>query len=464
MVNSCIPVICSAAVIFVGVVIINDKTNGRKKLKELKEATPNEAKGIVFGKKKGMFTKKVVYSPAENEGHCGIFSASGTGKTSAVCIPTLRSWTEGNTAFVIDIAGDIEANCPNIKNKLVYAPENPETTAYNIFAPIDELVDSSDKQEALEQLAYLLMPSIATTDNAKFYQDNGRKILTAALIAFYGDGIDFIAICERICSSSWKELFRTIDELSKKNPSYAVASMLISSFIGSLEQNTAGCKQACDDAIKLFATNSKIKASIHRPKKKDEITIQPSMIEHHSIFIIVDDPVLELYRPLLNVITSQMMQYISNRKINENSVHILLVLDEFASLGLDVTMILEALRKYRKRLCRVMILSQNLADLRLLYGNDATRAIMANIRFKALLGGLCEPESQKYFSDLIGYTNVTKRSKSTSRNQTTHTESESKQYIIEPSELDRQGNDTVILIHPENEGYMLLKKNYYFKG
>ena len=138
-------------------------------------------------------------------------------------------------------------------------------------------------------------------------------------------------------------------------------------------------------------------------------------------------------------------------------------MDEYASLKLNATTILEALRKYRKRKCRVMLLTQNLADLDILYGKETTRALMANLRFKVLLGGLGETESQKYFADLIGYKETKKYSKSTSHSQVTHTESETKEYIIAPADLDRQGKDTVILIYPENDGYILLKKNYYFK-
>ena len=50
------------------------------------------------------------------------------------------------------------------------------------------------------------------------------------------------------------------------------------------------------------------------------------------------------------------------------------------------------------------------------------------------------------------------------RKQTTHTESEVKEWVIEPADLDRQGKDTVILIAAdEPDGYLKLKKNYYFK-
>lgn len=448
-------IICGAVLVFVVVVLILDKKKARnkKKLKELKQARPNKAHGIIFGKKK----RTVIYSPTENEGSVGIFSSSGTGKTSAIGIPTLQSWS--GTSFTIDISGDICKNCPDMPHKLIYAPESDETTAYNIFGAIDDLNAPEDKNEALEQLAFLLMPDTAENDNAKFFADNGRKILTASLIAFYWAGMDFIEICEKIVSSSWIDLFTAIDQTEN-----AIGMMYINSFVGASEQNTAGCKQSCDDCLKLFATNEKVKRSIHR-STNGGITIQPKMIENHNIFVIVDDPKLTLYSPLLNIITSQFMQYISNRQVTPESKNILLFLDEYASLKIEATTILEALRKYRKRKCRVMIMTQNLADLDILYGNDTTRAIMANLRFKVILGGggLSDVSSQNYIASLLGYKKATKRSKSRNSKQTTYSESEEKEYVIAPAELDRIGKDTVLLIYPENDGYMLLQKNYYFK-
>lgn len=431
--------------------LIEVSKNPKKKLQELSIDSPENAHGIIFGKKK----KKVVYSKTDNEGSVGVFSATGTGKTSAIGIPTLRSWT--GTSFTIDISGDICRNCPNMQHKLIFEPENLDTIPYNIFGTIDALQNPDDQNESLEQLAYLLIPDSATNDNAKFFADGGRKILTAALIAYYHQNIDFCQICEKIIATSWKNLFCDIDN-SKNN----TAIMYINSFQGASEQNTAGCKQSCDDALKLFATNVKIKNSIRRPEK-DEIAITPQALESYNIFLIIDDPKLTLYSPLLNIICNQMMQYISNRNVTKQSNTILLFLDEYASLRLDSITILEALRKYRKRKCRVMILTQNLADLIILYGRETTKAILSNLRFKVLLGGLGETESQKYFADLIGYQETKKYSKSTSNTQVTHTETQTKEYIIDPAQLDRQGKDTVILLHPDQDGYMLLKKNYYFK-
>lgn len=428
------------------------KSFQRKKINYLKKEKQGEAHGIIFGRK----GNRLVYSPETEEGHVGVFSASGTGKTSAIGIPTLRSWQ--GTSFTIDISGDICKNCPTMPYKLIYEPEDKETVPYNIFGAIDDLNGIEDRNEALEQLAFLLMPEAPNmNDNAKYFLTNGRKILTASLIAFYTAGMDFIAICEKIVISSYQELFRAIDETQNQN-----AIMYINSFLGASEQNTSGCKQSCDDSIKLFATNAKVKRSIRRPDTGEE-AIEPKKIEKHNIFIVVGEDKLALYAPLMNIITSQMMQYIGTREVKQNSQTILLFLDEFGSLKLDADLILDGVRRFRKRKCRIMPLMQNTVDMNILYGEETTRAILSNLKYKVLLGGLGEPQSQKFFAELLGYKKIKKRSTSKSSKQTTRTESEERDWIIEPADLDRQGKDTLILLHPESTGYMLLRKNYYFK-
>ena len=372
-------------------------------------------------------------------------------------IPTLRSWQ--GTSFVIDISGDIYRNCPQMTDKLVFEPDNTTTAPYNIFAAIDNLTDTADKYEALEQLAFLLMPEPPQiTENARFFLTNGRKILTSALIAFYSQGEDFILICEKIVGSGWADLFRAIDATGNQQ-----AQMYINSFQGASEQNTAGCKQSCDDAIKLFATNGHIRSCIRRPRTGEE-AIEPAQIEDHNLFVIVTEDKLALYAPLLNVITSQLMQYIGKRRISDNSRTILLFLDEFGSLKIESELVLDAVRRFRKRRCRLMLLTQNTVDMELLYGKAATRAILSNLKFKELLGGLGEPESQKYFAELIGYKIEQRKSVSTSMQQTTHTKAENREWKIEPADLDRQGKNTVLLLSSDiKDGYMRLRKNFYFK-
>lgn len=431
--------------LFVAVLMFLDWRKKHKKRKtQLKTTSKSKAHGVVFGKK-GM---NVIYSPTNQEGHIAVFGGSGLGKTSALLIPTLRSWT--GTSFTIDISGDICKNV-DIPHKMIYEPANPKSIPYNIFGPIDRLKNEDDKNEALEELAFLMMPDDEKmADTAKFFNTEGRKILTASLIAFYHAGMDFIPICEKIVGSSWKDLFNAIDSTE-----YSKAIQYINSFAGASEQNTAGCKQSADAVLKLFATNERVKRTIRRPYSQ-EVAFTPSRLEKNNVFIVVDDSKLKLYAPLLHIITAQSLEYFSNRS-NDSKTTILFCLDEFASLGkMEIT---DALRKLRKKHVRIMMLTQSMADIDLIYGHDERMAMMNNYRFKVVLGA-DDTDTQEYFAKLIGYQDTKKHSTSSNANQTTHTESEAKEWVIEPAELARLGKE-LVLLHPD--GHLKLKKNFYYK-
>lgn len=415
----------------------------KQKLHHLKTEDRENAHGIIFGQQKG----HVVFSPVNREGHVAVFGGSGLGKTSALLIPTLRSWT--GTSFTIDIAGDISKNV-DIPNKMIYAPAESGSVPYNIFGSIDDFQSEEDKNEALEELAFLLMPEDETmADAARFFCTEGRKILTAALIAFYYQGLDFVPICEKIMGSSWKTLFNEIDLTG-----YEKAIQYINSFEGASEQNTAGCKQAADAAIKLFAVNERVKSSVRRPRSY-EVAFTPSKLEQNNVFVIVPDSRLKLYAPLLHILTAQSLEYFSTRSEDKKNT-ILFCLDEFASFGrLEMT---DALRKLRKKHIRIMVLTQSMADIDLIYGRDERMAMLNNFRFKVVLGA-DDSDTQEYFAKLIGQKDVKKHSTSSNGCQTTRTKTEAKEWVITPADLARLGK-YLILLHPD--GYLKLRKNFYY--
>ncbi len=107
-----------------------------------------------------------------------------------------------------------------------------------------------------------------------------------------------------------------------------------------------------------------------------------------------------------------------------------------------------------------MILTRNLADLTILYGAEVTRALIGNFDNKVLHGGIGDWESLETFAKLIGYRDTKKRSVSRSSAGMSRTESDDKEFIIEPAELDRLGDKAVLI---SGEGYFILDKNFYFK-
>lgn len=417
--------------------------------KKMFKATPflhygSDAHGIIFGIK----NKFKLYSPENEEGHVLVVGGSGLGKTSALLIPTLNSWH--GTSFTIDISGDICKNV-NMPNKLVFEPEYENTIPYDIFAPIDEIDSPTGKNEALEELAILLMPLAPKADEVtRYYTLEGRKILTASLIAFYHTHMDFCDICKKIIENSYQNLFNAIDATENQS-----AINFINSFLGASPQNTAGAKQACDMAIKLFATNHNVYNSVRRPVAKENY-FAPQKIEQHNVFVIIKDQKLELYEPLLRILTAQCLNCFSGRSLDKHNP-ILFSLDEFSSLGgIDIT---TALRKYRKRHIRVMVLTQSIADIDLLYGKDQRTAMIDNFKFIEILSAR-DPDTQDYFARMIGKKKVDHISTTRTRFDTSTTHSENLEYIIEPEKLANLGNE-VILIHPT--GYELMKKNFYFE-
>ena len=371
-----------------------------------------KARGVLLGQKYGL----LAYSPERDEGHIIVMGPSGTGKTSALLIPTLRIWQ--GTALVVDISGDISANV-DAPNKIIFDPTAANCTPYNVFASIDAAPDESERQERLEQLAYLLLPDKANDSEAGiFFAKNGRKIL----------------------GHDWRGLLNDIAQRKNK-----IANMYISSFVGASEQNTAGCKQAADDALKLFATNEKIKNAL-RKSASYEPSISPATLETNSVYIYIPDEKLKIYGDLLRIITAQSMEYFSSRP-KEHTQMILFCLDEFASFGkLQIT---EALRKLRKRHIRIMVLTQSLADLDMIYGKDERKAMLGNFKFTVLLG--CkDTETQEYFSKMIG-----------EKRSPLETDSSAKpQPIIKPADLAHLEQDLFVIC---DDGAIRLRKNFYFQ-
>ena len=59
---------------------------------------------------------------------------------------------------------------------------------WNGYITINFYDNKSDQNQALEKLAFLMMPDLEhreSSANARFFNDEGRKILTVSLIALY---------------------------------------------------------------------------------------------------------------------------------------------------------------------------------------------------------------------------------------------------------------------------------------
>ena len=414
----------------------------------LKKCKKENISGIVFGK----YGKKYICSDEQGEGSIAVLGPSGTGKSSSILIPTLRAWKYPNTFFTVDIAGDLFHNTKKfVKNKLVFAPHSSKSMPYNIFGVIDAKKERQDKIEALEQLSLALVPQDPNAkDAARYFGKGGLSIMKAALIAGYFDNMDFCEICNKVASSSYKSLFRWIDA-TKNNDAIAY----INSFEGQNENNISGCYDVALESIELFGRNQKLQKNLRRPNKGEK-AVTPKMLEKYSIYCVIPDELLEYYAPILSIVTAQTLEYLTKRS-NNSKTTILLALDEFASFGrLNIT---SGLRKLRKKHVRIMLLTQSIADLYINYSHDEAAAMLTNCTYQVILGA-SDPDSQKYYAELIGKKERYQYSfTSSGNNNQSETKNINKDYMFEPSELARL-KDKLLLLHPN--GVLKLTKNYYF--
>ena len=355
---------------------------------------------IIFGRDK---CGRSIFSPGSAEGHIGVIGPSGKGKTSALIIPTLQSWGgEGYSSFSIDISGDINIALQHLPRKIIYAPWSDTSVIYDVFAYIDGL-EPSDQDEELSNLALMMIPSPRSGESngaEEYFRAGGVNILTAALLAGYHKGMDFCEICKCLLTCDLDALFEFVS-----SSGYPKAMYYISQYIGSSTKNIAGCKQIADDAAKLFALNARLSETIRRAKP-GEMKFSPDMVATHNCFLVIPDNKLEQMAPLLRIVVSQVMNYCAALPL-DNPFHILITLDELASLGqIDL---LNCLRKYRKRHVRLLWCSQSIADLDMIYGATQRKTIMDNIAYTVVLGAR-DPETQEYLAKLIGQRQQEERS------------------------------------------------------
>jgi len=400
-----------------------------KKRKASKTQVLDEPSGIVFGKSQD----KYVCSPTNDEGHLLVVGGTGSGKTSACLIPTLRAWK--GTSFSIDISGDISKNV-SMPNMSVIDPYDPNSTICNIFSAIDDLTGIDEQNEALEALAHLIVPQKLKLDGVSaFYRNSGRQLLQASLIALYHQGLDFCEIADVIVRNNHEQLISLIEvaNITRSNT-------LINSFKGTPKAQIANCKQACSDAMTLFASPI-MKNIIHRPVG-DELCYTPASLEISNVFVRIPDDKLEHLLPFLSLIVAQTLEYLHQRpRKRGNRPKVLMSLDEFSSLGW--LNILPPLRKARKNDVRIMPLIQSLIDLDLNYNEAERNAMINNFDFISILNAK-DVKTQMYFTEMLGR----------------KSEEQGNGYHIQSSELGMLGND-LILKCPY--GHFRLKKAPYFK-
>lgn len=406
--------------------------------------------GFIFGRKNG---KKIILRNDE-EGHIAVFGGTGSGKTSALVVPSLRNWNA--PFFAIDISGDISKNVDVEKQeKIMLIPEDyKESSLYNIFYKVDKEGDEHRKRNVLENLVYLMIEiPEEVSDAQRYFLTTARKIFFASLLAFYDIGMGFTDICKTVYFNDLKSLIELIEATENE-----LAIGYIKPLFKENEKNISGAKNQLNDKIKLFADDINMQVMIKRTSIIKRNIFSSKDIENKKVFLNISDKMQEYYTPFIQIVTAQLLEYISGRMYDKKSdKRILIVLDEFASIG--YLSVISPFRKSRKNGANLCVLTQSLVDLDLVYSQNERKVILDNCKYIAVLNAN-DNSTREYFSNLIGKENIKQKSTSQSKHGSSTNTSIQRKYIIEP-EYWKNLKDDIIIIHAS--GYLTLKKNFYYK-
>lgn len=410
-----------------------------------------ESKGLYLGKVSRF--GKLAYIPAKGEWHGMIIGGTGTGKSSALAIPTLEHWPGGS--LVVDCEGDLVRES-RAERMMVWAPLEEGGVPYNIFGEIDRLESPALQNEALTEMVDLLIPKLGenASEAARYFNDGARDFLRAALYAMYPLKYDFCKICEIVCDLTAEEFLTKIMKSGNK-----LAIRCVRSYMGTSEKNLSSCKSTCDGFLRVFATTERLKKSLRRPAPGEQC-FEVAAVTQYNVFARIPRNKLSLLSPVLRVMLSQTLHLLDGREDydEKRDLPVLLMLDEFVTLG-KLEGMKNAFCTFRKRGVRIMICVQSLIDIEGVYGREDSASIFNNCALICVLN-VRDPDTQENIARIIGHHTVERVSKTVNANGTSYTSHTSEEWIVRPEDLGKL-KKKFLLLYPG--GHAFLWKYPYYK-
>lgn len=394
---------------------------------------------------------KWVVLPDSMEYHALIVGGSGSGKTSTQVIPLLLK--SRLPAFCVDIKGELYEKTSAILSKRskikVFNPSDPSAWGYDPFGAVRKESCVLD----MTTIANALIPLSPGAGSQDFWISEAQNFLAGALLFSWEAGATFTQAMRTIQATPAEKLVAA----AVKNGSDDVR-VLLGHFDGMASETLSGVFATLSSKTMVFASDPDIMCCFD-----SERVIKPEdLLNGTTIFLQIPEHRLEVYRNVTQLIIGQFLKF-WERQPDGSAPKVNFVLDEFFRLG-KLGSVETGMATLRSKGVRIHAITQSLAQIEQLYDRVGARALADNFGVKILLGAT-EPESQKYFADLIGSFDKTMRTTSSNQQMAQLggssgvSLSEQERKIIRPEQLARLG-DECILFSPG--GWSRIRKRAYY--
>lgn len=446
------------------------KISKNKYIGKEKELTENPKDKNIFGQSGVFFSRKgnkIICKSETEEGHVLVVGGSGSGKSTSIIIPTLRDYK--SNVFAIDIKGELAETVKKHgfregRRQILINPRRLDSAKYDPFQGFYK--DGLDSTiEKIARLCFFIVPEEGQGE--EIWPRLARKLLTGLLSFYYlYRDLSFSECLEEILLNGLeqeqiKEIISEISEDNNPTKNYGKINLYLNNFCEMNRDTYTSVVANVTDRIIDLATNADLKnnvLSIYDATNK--VKFRDLEERNTDIFLQIKEEDLSIFGDFIALLIGQFLDFFQTRENNINNKEILFIVDELPRLG-KINGLQNALSTLRSKRISVLMAIQSMAQLNKLYGKETAKIVVDNCGYIAILSAT-EPESARYFADMIGKYDARVESVSVSANKKTKTQNLQEKYQFPPDELRTLPHvNKLILLSPT--GFYLLDKRPFYK-
>lgn len=348
---------------------------------------------------------------SEDDGNILIAGINGSGKSHIFAKSTLETWRD---PFVtLDCKGELSEHYRTLlhrgrakRNYVIFDPANGKSH-YNPFSTLK--TDDTYFIENVREIAYTIIP-MPPDDPNSYWINMARDLLSAIIVYGFSINLDFIETMIMAVKLPVNVLCRKIEQSE-----FEIAKIFISEIANLKKEHQATIGTDMKQHLMVFATDPCVQTAFCNNNNQKTFSWEEIVTTEDApnVFLRLSQDRLGQWDGMIRLMLTQLIRALERRPDRQsphdpNNRPILLLLDEFPLLG-KIEAITNALTTLRSKKVTFCLMLQSIAQLDAVYGHDVRKIIVDNCQYKAILN-ITEPDSQEYFSRLIGSVPVGRRS------------------------------------------------------
>lgn len=397
--------------------------------------------GFFFGRPNKEDYGLYVGCPSKVEGNYIIVGGCGSGKSSGIFMPTLRTFDGAICAT--DVKGELselyrELFCLGLVDRpgIIFNPMQLDGPSYD---PFDWLLQDERTRlvSNIWEIALAIIP-ILLNDNQPFWAETERAVFAAALLHYFKLGLSFSEAVTQIMS-------RPISALCQKliDSGDIEVNIFLGNVVCMKPEVIANVDRGLRNKLMLFVADPYISHAF-RGRREGANCFTWEDLDTHNIFLRIPADKIEEWSGAVNLMYTQLMRHLERRPEmystdGATNIQTLLMMDEFARFG-KLEMITAAMATLRSKNVNICLAVQSVAQLDKIYGEHDRRIIFDNCPFQVILRAN-DADTQKYLCEMIGTRMRTQHSTSEHSDDCmditgySKQRSETRELIVQPHEL-----------------------------